>query len=202
MSTSARIRYPPQKKTDATWYMLNCINEWAIDFHFDGRRFWSTQGSGAHHHYSSRCRRFGSFFIHGDEGFVEDIGDVKVIIRLARRHFIEIRATSRNIECAFHSKRLKIFREGNCRRLKLEFWQMQIDILGFESRALCQNFCGELRFQRMQTIYFVGKKNEKLEIVANIRKADCSEALALEVTKSRGFSHHRNIYRAAAADVE
>ena len=60
---------------------------------------------------------------------MKDIGDVEVIVRLARRHLIEIRAALRNIECALHSKRLKCFCECNRRRLELELGQMQIDIL-------------------------------------------------------------------------
>ena len=133
---------------------------------------------------------------------MKDIGDVEVIIRLPRRDLIEIRAALRNIECALHSKRLKFFCERDRRRFEFELWQMQIDFLRFELCAFCQNVLSELRFQRAQTIYVVGKKNEKLEIVAGIRKADGGKAFALGVTKSCRLPHHRKIDRRAAADVE
>ena len=54
----------------------------------------------------------------------------------------------------------------------------------------------------MQAVYVVGKKNEKLQIVANIGKAHGCESFTLDVTKFRGFPHHWNINRRAAADVE
>src|SRR5581483_10404329 len=102
----------------------------------------------------------------------------------------------------FHSQRLKFFGEGNRRRFKLELWQMQIDILRFELCALCEDVGGELRFQCTQAIYLVGKQYEKLEIVAEIAKADGGKAVALGVTKSCGFPHHRKIDRRATADME
>src|SRR6266545_1927253 len=187
-STSTGIGYAPEKKTDAAWDMLNCVDEWAIDFHFDGRWLWSSDRCCPHHHYCGGGGRFSSFFVQGNEGLVKDIGDVEIIIRLARRHLIEIRAALRNIECAFHSKRLKFFRERNRRR--------------FELCAFCQNVRGELRFQCTQTIYLVGKKNKTLEIVASIRKADGGKALALGITKSCRLPHHRKIDRRAAANME
>src|SRR4029077_11496766 len=103
----SRIGHSPEKKTDATRNMLNRVYEWSIDFHFNWGWFWPANRRCPHHHNRSRCGRLGSFFVHGNEGLVKDIGDVEIIVRFARRHPIEIRAASRNIECAFHSKRLK-----------------------------------------------------------------------------------------------
>src|SRR5919198_2463174 len=194
-SISTRIRYAPEKQTDAARHMLNGINEWAIDFHFDWRRFWPRNRRRPHHHHCSGCGGLGSFFVQGDESLVKNVGDVEVIIRLARCDLIEICAASRNIECAFDSKRLEIFCERNSRGIELELWQMQIDILRLELCAFCQNVRCDLRFHCTQTIYLVGKKNEKLEIIAGIGNADCGEPLALGVTKSCGFPHRRKIDR-------
>ena len=131
-STSTGIGYASEKKTNTARHVLNGINEWAIDFHFNRRRFWATHCRRSHHHYCSCRSRLRPFFVHGDEGLVKDVGDVEVIIRLARRHLIKIRAALRDIECAFHSQRLKVLRERNRRWFELELWQMQIDILCFE----------------------------------------------------------------------
>src|SRR4030095_6448094 len=139
-STSTGIGYAPEKKTDAAGDMLNCVDEWAIDFHFDGRWLWSSDRCCPHHHYCGGGGRFGSFFVHGDEGFVKDIGDVEVIIRLAWRDLIEIGASPRNVERGFHSERLERFGERNCRRFELKLWQVQIDIARFELCASGQHF--------------------------------------------------------------
>ena len=39
-SISPRISYKPEEKTDAAGHMLNCIEEWAIDFYFGRRWRW------------------------------------------------------------------------------------------------------------------------------------------------------------------
>src|SRR6185437_15647961 len=131
-STSVRIGYASEKDTDAAGHMLDRIDKRPIDLHFDWGRFWTSHRRSPHHYNRSRCGRFRSFLVHGNEGLVKDIRDVEIIIRLAWRHFVEICATSRNIECAFHSKRLKFFRERNGRRFQFELWQMQIHISRFE----------------------------------------------------------------------
>ena len=117
---------------------------------------------GPHHHDRGCGGCFRSFFVHSNEGLVKDIGDVEIIIRLAWRHLVEIRAASRNIECAFHSKRLKFFCERNRRRFEFELWQMQVDILLSELCAFRQNIRGELRFQSTQTIYVVGTEEREI----------------------------------------
>src|SRR5207244_10309308 len=61
---------------------------------------------------------------------------------------------------------------------------------------------GELRFHCAEAIHLVWKKDEKLEIVAGIRKAHGGKALALGVTKSCRLSHHQKIYRRAAANMK
>src|SRR5215813_14133176 len=143
-STSARIGYASEKNADTTRYMLNSVHEWSIDLHLNWRRCWPPHCRSPHHYYGSRGSRFGSFFVHGDKSFVKNVRDVEVIIRFAWRHFIEIGAALRNIECAFHSQRLKFFRERNRGRLKLELWQTQIDLLRFELCASRQNARSEL----------------------------------------------------------
>ena len=35
---SARVSHAPKKQTDAAGHVLNSVNKWAIDFHFDRRR--------------------------------------------------------------------------------------------------------------------------------------------------------------------
>src|SRR5215467_13564923 len=80
-SISTRIGHAPQEKTDSAWHVLNGIHERPIDFHFNWRWFWPPDRGGAHHYYRSRCRRFGSFFVQGDERLVKDIRDVEIVIR-------------------------------------------------------------------------------------------------------------------------
>src|SRR5207248_6550392 len=109
MSTSARIGNTTKEKADAAGDVLDPIDEWPIDSHFDRFWFWSSHRRRSHHHHRSGCGRFCSLFINRDESFVKDIGDVEIIIRLRRRDPIEIRAASWNIERVFHSKRLKFF---------------------------------------------------------------------------------------------
>src|SRR6266566_7890756 len=100
-SISTRIGYTPQEKAYATRYMLNGINKWAIDSHFD--RFWfrSSHRCRSHHHHSGGCGRFRSLFINCDESFVKDIGDVEIIIRLPGGDLVEVGAAGRLVERAF-----------------------------------------------------------------------------------------------------
>src|SRR5438309_11667843 len=81
---------------------------------------------------------FRSFFVHGNECLMKSVGDRQILVRLARRHLVEIGAALRHIERRFHSERLKRFTERNRRRLDLKFWQLKIDILWFELCALRQ----------------------------------------------------------------
>src|SRR4030095_4351234 len=80
---------------------------------------------------------------------------------------------------------------------------MNIDISRFELCAFRQRLCSELRFERSQTIYFVGKKNEELEIIAGVGKANRGKSLTLHITEMTiHLSHHWNIDRRAFPDVE
>src|SRR5438034_3020640 len=90
MSTSAWIGNTTKEKADAAGDVLDRIDEWPIDSHFD--RFWfrSSHRCRPHHHHSGGCGRFRSLFINCDEGFVKDIGDVEIIIGFPRRDFLEI----------------------------------------------------------------------------------------------------------------
>src|SRR5439155_27370669 len=80
---------------------------------------------------------------------------------------------------------------------------MKIGFALFELCAFRQRFCSELRFERVQAIYFVGKKNEELEIVAGVGKANRGKSLALRVTEMPiHLSHHWNIEGRASPKVE
>src|SRR6266480_1639439 len=109
MSTSAWIGNTTKEKADAARDVLDRIDEWPIDFHFDW--FWlrPSHRRRSHPHHCGCCGRFRPLFINCDESFVKDIGDVEVIIRFPRRDSIEIRAASWNIERVFHPKRLEFF---------------------------------------------------------------------------------------------
>src|SRR5439155_24020150 len=80
---------------------------------------------------------------------------------------------------------------------------MKIDFLPrFELCTFCQHACGQLRFERAQTIYVIGKKDEELKIVANVGKAYRDESLALGKTKRCRLSHRWNIDGRAAANMK
>src|SRR5213593_2488725 len=96
-SISAWIGHAPEKKTRAAWNMLDRIEEWAIDFHFDRGRALYTGTSSHHRHGRGRgCLR--SFLIDRDKGFVKDLRDIKIIVRLPRRHPVEVGAAPRVVE--------------------------------------------------------------------------------------------------------
>src|SRR5439155_9952349 len=137
ISISTRIGYAPEEKAGAARNMLNCINEWAIDFHFNWWRVRRSKSGRSHHCHRSGRGRFGSLFIHGDKGFVKDLRDIEVIVGLSRRHPVEIGAPLRLIEGRLHPERLQLFRKRHGRRLKLEFWQMKLDVALFQLCALC-----------------------------------------------------------------
>src|SRR6266480_4119659 len=203
MSMLARISYATEEKTHAARDVLDRIDEWPIDSHLDRFWFWPGHRCRSHHHHRRSCGRFRSLFLHRDESFVKDIGDVEIIIRLPRRDPIEIRAASWNIERAFHSKGLEFFRQCYRRRLEFELWQMKIDFLSrFELCTFRQHACSQLRFERAQTIYVVGNKNEELKIVANVGKAYRDESLALGETKRRLLIHRWNIDGRAPANMK
>src|SRR5919106_1110757 len=109
MSTSARIGYPSEEKAYAAGNMLNRVNEWAIDFHFNRRRRRRSQSGPGHHGHGRGGGGFRSLFVHRDKGFVKNLRDIEVIPRCSRRHSIEIGASPRLIECGFHSERLELF---------------------------------------------------------------------------------------------
>src|SRR6266480_7461795 len=203
MSTSAWIGNTTKEKADTAGDVLDRIDEWPIDFHFDWFWFRPSHRRRSHHDHRGGCGRFRSLFINCDESFVKDIGDVEIIIRLPRRDFLEIRAASWNIERAFHSKGLEFFRQCYRRRLEFELWQMKIDFLSrFELCTFRQHACSQLRFERAQTIYVVGNKNEELKIVANVGKAYRDESLALGETKRRLLIHRWNIDGRAPANMK
>src|SRR6476660_6946313 len=99
---SARIGYATKEQTNATGNMLDRVNEWAIDFHFDWRRGRRPKSGARHHRYGSCGRGFRSLFVYSDECLVKDLRDVEVIIRLALRHLVKIRAALRLVERGFH----------------------------------------------------------------------------------------------------
>ena len=118
--------------------MFDRVDEWPIDFHFDGRRGRRVQ-SGECHHSHCRCGcRFGSFFVHRDKGLVKDLRNLEVIVRFARRDPVEIRAALWLIERALHPERFEFFGLFNRRRFKFELGQVEIDIAPFEFCALRQ----------------------------------------------------------------
>src|SRR5215471_2765705 len=75
---------------------------------------------------------------------------------------------------------------------------MEIDVALFEFCAAGEDICGQFRFEVAQTIYFVRKENDELQVVARVRQAYDSESFASCVTEIRSPSHHRNIDRCAA----
>src|SRR6266508_841835 len=80
---------------------------------------------------------------------------------------------------------------------------MKINIARFELCAFRQHLCSQFRFERAQTIYLVGKKNEELEIIADVGKANGNESLALRVAEMPiHLPHHRNIDRSASRNVK
>src|SRR5947199_10394161 len=97
-SISARIGNTTKEKADAAGDVLDRIDEWPIDFHFD--RFWfrPSHRRRSHHHHRGGCGRFRSLLLNCDESFVKDAGNVEIIIRFARRDPINIRGSARNIE--------------------------------------------------------------------------------------------------------
>src|ERR1700739_4877345 len=102
-------------------HMLDCVEKWAIDFYRDWWRGVFENAGNLRHHHSSRRGGFGSFFIHRDECLVKHIRDLKVLVRPARRHSVEVSAALRLIERRLHSERLQVFRKRNGWRLDLEF---------------------------------------------------------------------------------
>src|SRR5438874_3794811 len=63
ISTSAWIGHTPKKQANATGHVLNCIDEWAIDFDFDRRRGRRPKSSACHHCHSRCSSSFSSLFI-------------------------------------------------------------------------------------------------------------------------------------------
>src|SRR5947208_4652991 len=117
MSTSTWIGNTTKEKADAAADVLDRIDEWPINFHFDWFWFRPSHRRRSHHHHRGCCGRFRPFFINCDESFVKDIGDVEVIIRFPRRDPIEIRASLWNIECVFYLKRLEVCCLFYCQRV-------------------------------------------------------------------------------------
>src|SRR6185369_2240786 len=70
----------PEKQADATGHVLNSVNKWTIDFHFDRRRWRRHQRTACHHHHGRRGGCFGPFFVKSDEGFVKDVRNIEIIV--------------------------------------------------------------------------------------------------------------------------
>src|SRR5260370_39480238 len=101
-SISTRIGYAPEKKTDAAGNMLNCVDEWPIDFHFDWGRGRRSQSASCQHCHSGCGSRLRSLFIHRDEGLVKYLRDVEGLPRRPWRDLIEIRAAFWRIGRGLH----------------------------------------------------------------------------------------------------
>jgi len=69
----------------------------------------------------SCCGGFDAFFVEGEEGFVENIGEAKIAVRLAGSHASKVGASLRGIESGFDAERLQCVRQGDGRRFELEF---------------------------------------------------------------------------------
>src|SRR4029453_3207437 len=81
--------------------------------------------------------------------------------------------------------------------------QRKIHIARFELCALRQQLAGQLRFQRVQTIHVVGKKNEELELAADVREAYRCKSVALPITEILVFfPHHPHIDGRLSVNVE
>src|SRR5436190_23564372 len=81
---------------------------------------------------------------------------------------------------------------------------MKIDFFSrYELRAFRQSLAGQLRFERVQTIYVVGKKNDEMEITAGVREAHSRESVVLRITEILiSFSHHRDVNRCATVNMK
>ena len=91
----------PQEQARAGRAMLNRKQERVVHFDFDCLLLpWY---SGGKHHGDGASRRgFGPFFVHADERFVKNIGNIQIIVGRAWGHTIKIRAALRDVERAFH----------------------------------------------------------------------------------------------------
>src|SRR5262249_2911444 len=141
---------------------------------------------------------FGSFFVHCNERFVENLRDVEVIVQCPWRDLIEIRAAFRLIERSFHPERFKLRRQRNGRRFQFELWQMKVDVTLVKFRAPGEHVRVQFRFEVAQPINVVRQKNDELQLVASVRNRYDSESFASSVTEIRSFSHQWNIDRCAA----
>jgi hypothetical protein len=95
MSDLAGIGHAPDEQTGAARDVLDCVKEWPIDFHVNRfLRFFQSRRQ-FHHNYGGGRRRFGSFFVHRDKCFVEDIRDRQITIRSSRGHSVEVGAALR-----------------------------------------------------------------------------------------------------------
>src|SRR6266481_7814528 len=202
-SISTRIGYPSQKKTDAARDVLNCVDKWTIDLHFDRWRRRRSQCSSCHHCDGGCGGCFSSFFVHRDEGLVKYLRDVEVIPRRPWRDLVEIRAAFGLIEGGSHPKRFKFFSQSNRGRLELELWQMKINVACLEFCALSQHLAGQFRFECVEAVYVVGKQNQELEIVPCVGKTHGGVSIAFGITEMLiGLSHHRNICRSSAVNMK
>src|SRR5438046_9085585 len=112
--------------------MLDRIDEWTIDFHFDWRRGRRSKSGARHHRNGGCCRGFSSFFVHCNKSFVKDLRDVEVILRRPWRDLVEISATLWLIERGLHPERFKFFGSSDRCRLELELCQLKIHAAPFE----------------------------------------------------------------------
>ena len=145
---------------------------------------------------------FGAFFIDGDESFVKDGRDIKVIIRLARREPIEVGAAMRLIERGLHSELLQRCAQIHRGRFEFEFRQMEIHLLHLKFRAFGQERGCNLFLESRQAFHFVRKEDDELKLAIVVRQSHRGEAIALRVSAIAHAVHRRHIDAFAAVDME
>src|SRR5438045_3020783 len=101
--------------------MPDGIKKRTIDLYFNQRRSWPHCAAGKHRD-RGRRRRFGSFFVHRNECFVENLRNVEVIVRFPLSDLIEICAALWLIERGLDPERFKLFGQSDGRRLEFELW--------------------------------------------------------------------------------
>ena len=114
-------------------------------------------GSGPHHDDGGGGGCFGSLLIYLDERFVKDVGNVEIIIRSPRCDPVEIGASLRNIESAFHTKSLKCLSQCEQRRLESKLGQIQHEVFSFETGAFREQIRRQFAFEIWQSDGGIGQ---------------------------------------------
>ena len=167
---SSRVDHAPEKKARSARTMLDGEEEWPIHANFDGFRFFFEMGSGSHHHDSGGGCGFGALFIDLDEGLVEDIGDVEIVVWPSWCDAIKIGASLRDVERALHAENLQRFSQREERRLELKLGQIQHDVLTLEAGAVHQQGRSQFAFQLGKPRRSIRQKDKKLKVVASCRE--------------------------------